>query len=120
MNRVRERITRIKHDRPGLHAARRIQPAASSNAINSVPRNQHLHPGAGLHLLASIPAEVVVEHEERAAGESKYSLYSLIRLNFDLMTGFSVLPLQLVLDARHRRLPCCSAALFVLLAWFAG
>ena len=36
-----------------------------------------------------------MEHEERAAGESKYSLYKLIRLNFDLMTGFSVVPLQL-------------------------
>jgi undecaprenyl-phosphate 4-deoxy-4-formamido-L-arabinose transferase len=36
----------------------------------------------------------VVEHEERAAGESKYSLYSLIRLNFDLVTGFSLVPLQ--------------------------
>ena len=35
-----------------------------------------------------------VAHEERHAGESKYSLYSLIRLNFDLMTGFSVVPLQ--------------------------
>jgi undecaprenyl-phosphate 4-deoxy-4-formamido-L-arabinose transferase len=40
------------------------------------------------------PAEIVVEHEERAAGESKYSLYSLIRLNFDLITGFSLVPLQ--------------------------
>ena len=29
------------------------------------------------------------------AGASKYSLYKLIRLNFDLVTGFSVLPLQL-------------------------
>ena len=29
------------------------------------------------------------------AGESKYSLYKLIRLNFDLVTGFSVVPLQL-------------------------
>src|SRR5437899_9926421 len=28
------------------------------------------------------PTEIVVEHEERSAGESKYSLYSLIRLNF--------------------------------------
>jgi hypothetical protein len=37
----------------------------------------------------------VVGHEERAAGESKYSLYSLIRLNFDLMTSFSLVPLQL-------------------------
>jgi undecaprenyl-phosphate 4-deoxy-4-formamido-L-arabinose transferase len=41
------------------------------------------------------PAEVEVAHEERAAGESKYSLYKLIRLNFDLVTGFSVVPLQL-------------------------
>jgi len=40
------------------------------------------------------PSEVVVSHEERHAGESKYSFYSLIRLNFDLMTGFSLLPLQ--------------------------
>ena len=28
-------------------------------------------------------------------GESKYSLYKLIRLNFDLMTGFSLVPLQM-------------------------
>jgi undecaprenyl-phosphate 4-deoxy-4-formamido-L-arabinose transferase len=41
------------------------------------------------------PGEVEVEHAARAAGESKYRLYDLIRLNFDLMTGFSVVPLQL-------------------------
>ncbi|MFT3721772.1 glycosyltransferase [Pseudorhodoferax sp.] len=40
------------------------------------------------------PTEVVVGHEARHAGTSKYSLYSLIRLNFDLVTGFSVVPLQ--------------------------
>jgi len=44
---------------------------------------------------ASNPTEIEVAHAERAAGESKYSLYNLIRLNFDLMTGFSVVPLQL-------------------------
>jgi undecaprenyl-phosphate 4-deoxy-4-formamido-L-arabinose transferase len=38
------------------------------------------------------PTEIIVEHEERAAGDSKYSLYSLIRLNFDLITGFSLVP----------------------------
>ncbi|MDE2399008.1 MAG: glycosyltransferase, partial [Burkholderiales bacterium] len=43
---------------------------------------------------ARAPTEIEVAHEERAAGESKYSLYSLIRLNFDLVTGFSVVPLQ--------------------------
>jgi undecaprenyl-phosphate 4-deoxy-4-formamido-L-arabinose transferase len=41
------------------------------------------------------PVEIEVAHSERSEGESKYSLYSLIRLNFDLMTGFSVVPLQL-------------------------
>jgi undecaprenyl-phosphate 4-deoxy-4-formamido-L-arabinose transferase len=44
---------------------------------------------------ASNPTEIEVAHAERSAGESKYSLYKLIRLNFDLMTGFSVVPLQL-------------------------
>jgi undecaprenyl-phosphate 4-deoxy-4-formamido-L-arabinose transferase len=44
---------------------------------------------------ATSPSEVEVAHAERTEGESKYSLYKLIRLNFDLMTGFSVVPLQL-------------------------
>jgi len=44
---------------------------------------------------SSNPVEIRVAHSERAAGASKYSLYKLVRLNFDLMTGFSVVPLQL-------------------------
>ncbi len=44
---------------------------------------------------SSNPSEVPVAHAERTEGESKYSLYKLIRLNFDLMTGFSVVPLQI-------------------------
>jgi undecaprenyl-phosphate 4-deoxy-4-formamido-L-arabinose transferase len=44
---------------------------------------------------AANPCEVEVAHAERSEGESKYSLYRLIRLNFDLMTGFSLVPLQL-------------------------
>jgi undecaprenyl-phosphate 4-deoxy-4-formamido-L-arabinose transferase len=47
------------------------------------------------YTFAHSPTEVEVEHAERAAGESKYSLYKLIRLNFDLITGFSLVPLQL-------------------------
>ena len=46
------------------------------------------------YTFAHHPAEVEVAHEERAAGESKYSLYKLVRLNFDLVTGFSLVPLQ--------------------------
>jgi undecaprenyl-phosphate 4-deoxy-4-formamido-L-arabinose transferase len=40
------------------------------------------------------PTEIEVGHEERFAGESKYSLVKLIQLNFDLVTGFSRVPLQ--------------------------
>lgn len=38
--------------------------------------------------------EIEVGHEERKKGTSKYSLFRLLRLNFDLMTGFSLLPIQ--------------------------
>ena len=40
------------------------------------------------------PTEVPVAHAPRRHGASNYSLYRLIRLNFDLMTGFSLVPLQ--------------------------
>ena len=43
---------------------------------------------------ASNPTEVGVAHEQRFAGTSNYNLYKLIRHNFDLVTGFSVFPLQ--------------------------
>lgn len=42
------------------------------------------------------PVEIPVAHRERARGESKYGLFQLVRLNFDLMTNFSLVPLQLV------------------------
>ena len=41
-------------------------------------------------------AEIPVGHAERERGVSKYSLIKLLRLNFDLMTGFSNLPIHLV------------------------
>ncbi len=41
-------------------------------------------------------AEIPVGHAERTRGQSKYSLIKLIRLNFDLMTGFSNLPIHAV------------------------
>lgn len=42
------------------------------------------------------PVEIPVMHSEREHGTSKYSFFRLIRLNFDLMTGFSLYPLQAV------------------------
>ena len=46
------------------------------------------------HSYARNPAEVTIKHDARLSGESKYRLYDLIRLNFDLMTGYSLIPLQ--------------------------
>ena len=48
------------------------------------------------NLYAANVGEIPVAHAERAGGESKYSIFKLIKLNFDLMTGFSVLPIQMV------------------------
>jgi undecaprenyl-phosphate 4-deoxy-4-formamido-L-arabinose transferase len=47
-------------------------------------------------MLARDPVEIDVAHEERGVGESKYSPLRLMRLGFDLITGFSLLPIQLV------------------------
>jgi undecaprenyl-phosphate 4-deoxy-4-formamido-L-arabinose transferase len=41
-------------------------------------------------------AEIPVGHAERERGPSKYNLFKLLRLNFDLMTGFSHLPIHAV------------------------
>ena len=64
------------------------------DAINRSREVTTFLPALGsLYALRAI--EIPVRHEERHAGTSKYSLYRLIRLNFDLMTGFSLVPLQL-------------------------
>lgn len=44
---------------------------------------------------ASNPTEVGVAHAPRSAGTSNYNFYKLIRYNFDLVTGFSLFPLQI-------------------------
>ncbi len=92
MNNLRERITRIKITDQGCML--RAYDRKIIDAINSCKEVNTFIPALA-YSFARNPAEVVVGHEERAAGESKYSLYSLIRLNFDLMTGFSVVPLQM-------------------------
>ena len=92
MNRVRQRLTRIKMTDQGcmLRAySRDIARAvvASREASTYIP--------ALAYTYAHNPTEVEVEHAERVAGKSKYSMYKLIRLNFDLITGFSLVPLQM-------------------------
>ena len=91
MNRFREKITRIKITDQG-----NMLRAYGRNVIDLINQCSEVNTfvPALAYTFSRNPTEITVEHEERAAGESKYSLYSLIRLNFDLMTGFSIMPLQ--------------------------
>ncbi len=91
MNRLRERITRIRMTDQGC-----MLRAYSRQIIDTINRCGEVNTfiPALAYTFAQNPIEVEVAHEERFAGESKYSFYSLIRLNFDLVTGFSVVPLQ--------------------------
>ncbi|HTP99129.1 MAG TPA: glycosyltransferase [Casimicrobiaceae bacterium] len=92
MNRLRERITHIKMTDQGC-----MLRAYSRDIVDAVAASREVstYIPALAYTFANNPVEVEVGHEERAAGESKYSLYKLIRLNFDLVTGFSLVPLQL-------------------------
>jgi len=91
MNGLRERITKIQMTDQGCMF--RAYDRGVIDAINSCREVSTFIPALA-YSFARNPTEVVVGHEERTAGESKYSLYSLIRLNFDLMTSFSLIPLQ--------------------------
>lgn len=91
MNALRARITHIEMRDQGcmLRAYRReiVDNITASGEVSTfIP--------ALAYSYAAHPVEVEVAHAERAAGASKYRLYDLVRLNFDLMTGFSVVPLQ--------------------------
>src|SRR6266853_64052 len=92
MNAVRERITRIRMTDQGcmLRAYSREIVAA----INSCREVNTFIPALA-YTFAQRPTEIEVAHEERAAGESKYSLYGLVRLNFDLVTAFSLIGVTL-------------------------
>ena len=91
INVVRRRTTNIEMTDQGcmLRAYRRavVDAVVRSGAINTfIP--------ALAYSFAGNPAEVGVRHAERHAGVSNYSFYKLVRLNFDLITGFSLAPLQ--------------------------
>ncbi|HYW03982.1 MAG TPA: glycosyltransferase, partial [Gammaproteobacteria bacterium] len=91
MNRVREQITSIRMSDQGC-----MLRAYDRNIVDAINRTEEINTfiPALAYLYAASPVEIEVAHAERETGQSKYSLYKLIRLNFDLMTGFSVVPLQ--------------------------
>ncbi|MGI4935965.1 MAG: glycosyltransferase, partial [Janthinobacterium lividum] len=111
MNRFRERITNIKMTDQG-----NMLRAYGRNVIALINKCSEVNTfiPALAYTFARKPTEIMVEHEERTAGESKYSFYSLVRLNFDLITGFSLVPLQWF-SMLGIGLSLLSAALFVIL-----
>ena len=92
INRLRERLTRIRMTDHGC-----MLRAYSRSIVDTINRSSEVNTfvPALAYLYARKPTEIEVRHEERAAGASQYSLGRLIKLNFDLITGFSVRPLQI-------------------------
>jgi len=91
MNRVREGTTSIRITDQGCML--RGYHRSVIDAVNHCTEASTYVPALA-YTFARRPVEIEVTHAERTVGQSKYSLYRLIRLNFDLMTGFSVAPLQ--------------------------
>lgn len=91
VNFARDKMTNIRMKDQGC-----MLRAYKKNVVDGIihTNERSLFIPALAYTLASNPAEVEVEHSERLSGESKYNLYRLIRLNFDLITGFTLMPLQ--------------------------
>jgi undecaprenyl-phosphate 4-deoxy-4-formamido-L-arabinose transferase len=111
INRLRERITPVRITDQGCMM--RGYARSVVTALNQTREVNTFIPALA-SLYAMKPIEVPIAHEERFAGSSKYSMYSLIRLNFDLITGFSVVPLQLF-SMVGMLISLLSALLFVVL-----
>jgi undecaprenyl-phosphate 4-deoxy-4-formamido-L-arabinose transferase len=109
LNRVRERTTAIHITDQGCML--RGYHRSVVDAVNRCTEVSTYVPALA-YTFARNPVEIEVGHAERMAGKSKYSLLRLVRLNFDLMTGFSVAPLQLF--SMIGIISACIALLFLL------
>jgi len=91
INWVRERTTRVRITDQGCMF--RGYTRAIVEAVNQCSEYNTFVPALAFTFAMS-PTEIRVAHEDRGAGVSKYSLFRLMKLNFDLMTGFSTAPMQ--------------------------
>ena len=92
MNFIRERTTRVRITDQGCMF--RGYARAVVDAVNQCSEYNTFVPALA-YTFAMSPTEIRVAHEDRAGGVSKYSMLRLMRLNFDLMTGFSTVPVQI-------------------------
>jgi undecaprenyl-phosphate 4-deoxy-4-formamido-L-arabinose transferase len=91
MNYIRERITKVRITDQGCMFRGYGRQVVDS--VNQCSEYNTFIPALA-YTFSMNPTEIRVGHEERGAGESKYSLLQLMRLNFDLITGFSTAPMQ--------------------------
>jgi undecaprenyl-phosphate 4-deoxy-4-formamido-L-arabinose transferase len=91
INAIRERTTRVRITDQG--SMFRGYARSVVDAVNQCSEYNTFVPALAF-TFATAPTEIRVGHENRGAGVSKYSLFQLMRLNFDLMTGFSTAPMQ--------------------------
>jgi undecaprenyl-phosphate 4-deoxy-4-formamido-L-arabinose transferase len=93
MNRAASRVVGVRMQDYGcmLRAYRR----AVVDQILACPEIARFLPALA-NVFAAGVSEIPVEHAPRPHGRSKYGLFRILRLNFDLMTSFSLLPIQLV------------------------
>jgi undecaprenyl-phosphate 4-deoxy-4-formamido-L-arabinose transferase len=91
MNRTMSWVTGVKLRDYGcmLRAYRR----EVVDSINQCQESSSFIPALA-NLFSRRVAEIPVGHAERERGTSKYNLFKLLRLNFDLVTGFSHLPIH--------------------------
>jgi len=91
MNIIREKLTNINMTDEGC-----MLRAYSRDVVNLMvaTKSAAIFVPALAYSYASNPTEIAVNHEARFTGESKYRFFSLVRLYFDLMTGYSLVPLQ--------------------------
>ena len=92
INAIRERTTRVRISDHG--SMFRGYARTVVDAVNQCSEYNTFVPALAF-TFATAPIEIRGGHENRGAGKSKYSLFQLLRLNFDLMTGFSTAPMQM-------------------------
>ena len=91
-------VNKSRHGSSGLNEGYGLMleglSSIQSSTISTCARIVELIPA--LQYFTKKIIEIEVAHEERKQGKTKYSLFRLLRLNFDLMTSFSLLPIQFI------------------------
>ncbi len=92
MNKIRGKVTDIKITDQGC-----MMRAYSSRIVRLITQcdESSTFVTALGYKFATNPTEVVIRNEPRTEGDSKYDVYRLIRVTFDLFTGFSMAPLHI-------------------------